>query len=216
MKNWKKRLATICAAVVVFFGVGVSTTSVSAESVDAGITASVDDKIDLKTDETEAKENSITGGEETAEKSEEGAEITQSEWEWVVDCVKNAVDEKKLEVLLAGSIGEAILIILYIAVKLIYAVYKKRKDTSSEDVKKTKKAVGEQTKAVNALIGHTESVANNVAEASAREKQLATAGLEQNEALRCLFRGIQLKESIKDEAMRHLNKSDECYDEAKK
>jgi hypothetical protein len=216
MKSWKNRLATILAAVVVFFGVGVSATVASAESVAVEPSTSIETEIAPETDEKTDADNLPTEDEEVAEKSDSEAEISQSDWEWVVECVKNAVDAKKMEILIAGNIGEGLLILCYMFGKLAYAWYKKRKDTSAEDVKKTKKAVGEQTKAVNELIGHTEGVKEAVAVASEREKQLATAGLEQNEALRCLFRGVQLKQSIKDEAMRHLNKSDECYDNAKK
>jgi hypothetical protein len=112
-------------------------------------------------------------------------------------------------------VAQLVLFAAYIAGKLIYKACKKHKDTLAVDVKEVKTTTSKQTKAVNGLITQAETVANNVEEASEREKKLANAGLEQNAALRCLFRGVQFKQDIKDEALRHLNNSDRSYEEAR-
>lgn len=225
-KTFKARLATIVAATLVIFGAGIYAPIASAETAESvetttEITATTDDivKDDNLVDNDEIVENKaditlddileFTGG--LAEEAGIG-----DEWKAAMDKVKAAASEKKVDIMTALSAAQLVAFSAYVFGKLIYGAWKKHKDTSAEDVKKTKKAVGEQTKAVNELIGHAKTVGNNVAEASEREKQLAIAGLEQNAALRCLFNGVQLKQSIKDEALRHLNKSDACYDDAKK
>ena len=231
-RTWKVRLATALAAVMVVFGIGFNPLTANADTVDS-VTAETSAEIGAKTDETETVDKSIDTTEETATKQDKKEEITlddileftggladeaglSDEWAEAVENLKTAASEKKVDIMTGVSLAQAAMFAAYVLGKIVYARWKKHKDTSAEDVKKTKKAVGEQTKAVNELIGHAETVANNVAEASEREKQLAIAGQEQNAALRCLFNGVQLKQSIKDEAMRHLNKSDACYDDAKK
>ena len=222
-KTFKARLATIVAASLVIFGAGVYAPLASAESVEttteigAGTNDIVKDDNLVEADKETANKDDITLDdilEFTGGLAEEAG--VGDEWKAAMDKVKAAASEKKVDIMTVLSAVQLSAFTVYVFGKLIYGAWKKHKDTSAEDVKKTKKAVGEQTKAVNELIGHAETVASNVAEASEREKQLAIAGQEQNAALRCLFNGVQLKQSIKDEAMRHLNKSDACYDDAKK
>ena len=222
-KNFKARLATIVAATLIIFGAGLYAPLASAESVETTT------EIGAGTSDIAKDDNSVDADEKTANKAditlEDILEFTGGlaeeaglgdEWQEAVDKLKSAASEKKVDIMTGVSALYLVALTAYIFGKLIYGAWKKRNDTLADDVKATKKASSKHTEAVNELIGHTETVANNVAEASEREKQLAIAGQEQNAALRCFINGVQLKQSIKDEAMRHLNKSDACYDDAKK
>jgi lipopolysaccharide biosynthesis regulator YciM len=215
------------AAVLAFVGVGGYPVMANAESIEY-ISVETTAEIGEETDESVSVDNSNEENKNTAENVEitldnildfAGELADKSgvgdDWDKAVENLKNAADAKKVDIMTGVSVAQIVLLASYIIGKLIHAGWKKHKDTTADDVKEMKKTTGKQTKAVNELIGHTETVANNVAEASERERKLADAGLEQNAALRCLFRGVQLKQDIKEEALRHLNNSDKCYDEAK-
>lgn len=213
MKKFKLKFVAMMAAVLAFLGVGGYPVMANAESIEY-ISVETTAETGEKTDESGDVDNSHEENENTAENSE----ITLDDgddWDKAVENIKNAADAKKVDIMTGVSVAQIVLLASYIIGKLIHAGWKKHKDTTAADVKEMKKTTGKQTKAVNELIGQAETVANNVAEASERERKLADAGLEQNAALRCLFRGIQLKQDIKEEALRHLNNSDKCYDEAK-
>mgnify|MGYP006898656786 CR=1 FL=1 len=73
-----------------------------------------------------------------------------------------------------------------------------------------------QTKAINGLIDEAEKVEVVTTDSVRREKALANALEKQNTAIRCLIRGTNIKQDLKDEAFRSLNESDDSCDEAKK
>lgn len=225
----KAKIAAALLGIMAFFGVGVGVAPIVsfAETTTVETTETTTETA-TETDESGTVEDLPTAGEETAETGEitlddilefagglaEEAGVGD-EWAKAVENLKNAASEKKVDIMTGVSIGQLCLLAAYVIGKLCYAGWKKHKDTTAADVKEMKKTTGKHTKAVNDLIGQAETVASNVAEASERERKLADAGLEQNAALRCLFRGVQLRQDIKDEALRHLNNSDKCYDEAK-
>ena len=107
-------------------------------------------------------------------------------------------------------------LLLYGGIKL-RGWYKKRKtDTTSKDIADIKDASGKQTKAINGLIDEETTLADEVKEDIEREKNLAYGIEKQNVALRCIIRGAQIKQDLKDEALRALNESDDACDKAKK
>ena len=233
MKMFKRKIAAALLGIMAFFGVGVGVgapTPASAETVvvETETTTETTTENSPETNENETVEDLPTAGEETEEKGEitlddilefagglaEEAGVGD-EWAKAVENLKNAASEKKVDIMTGVSIGQLCLLAAYVIGKLCYAGWKKHKDTTAKDVKDMKATTGKQTKAVNELIGQAETVAENVAEASERERKLAIAGQEQNAALRCLFRGVNFNQAIKDEALRHLNNSDQYYDEAK-
>ncbi len=227
MKRFKFKFVAAMAAVLAFVGLGGYPIMANAESIEY-ISLETTAEIGEETDESVSVNNSPEENENTAENGDItldnildfAGELADkagigNEWDKAVENLKNAADAKKVDIMTGASVAQIVLLASYIIGKLIYAGWKKHKDTTAADVKEMKKTTGKQTKAVNELIGQAETVANNVAVASERERKLAYAGLEQNAALRCLFRGVQLKQDIKEEALRHLNNSDKCYDEAK-
>ena len=229
MKSLKAKIAAAALGIMAFIGVGFGISPmVSFAETTTETTTETSTETAPETDDEEVVEDLPTAEEETAEKGEitlddilefAGGLADEAgvgdEWDKVVENLKNAASEKKVDIMTGVSIGQLCLLAAYVIGKLIHAAWKKHKDTTAADVKEMKKTTGKHTKAVNDLIGQAETVASNVAEASERERKLADAGLEQNAALRCLFRGVQLRQDIKDEALRHLNNSDKCYDEAK-
>ena len=225
MKTLKAKIAAALLGIMAFVGVGIGVSPIVSFAEETTVETT---ETAPETDEEETAEDLPTAGEETAEKGEitlddilefAGGLADEAgvgdEWAKAVENLKNAASEKKVDIMTGVSIGQLCLLAAYVIGKLCVAGYKKHKDTTAADVKEMKKTTGKHTKAVNELIGQAETVASNVAEASERERKLADAGLEQNAALRCLFRGVQLRQDIKDEALRHLNNSDKCYDEAK-
>lgn len=221
----KAKIAAALLGIMAFFGVGVGFAPMVAFAETTTVETT---ETAPETGDEEVVEDLPTAEEETAEKGEitlddilefAGGLADEAgvgdQWAQAVENLKNAASEKKVDIMTGVSIGQLCLLAAYIIWKIGNAIYKKHKDTTAADVKEMKKTTGKHTKAVNDLIGQAETVASNVAEASERERKLADAGLEQNAALRCLFRGVQLRQDIKDEALRHLNNSDKCYDEAK-
>ena len=229
MKTLKVKIAAAVLGIMAFVGVGFGVSPIVsfAEETTAETTETATETAP-ETDESETVEDLPTADEETAETGEItlddildfAGELADKagvgdDWAKAVENLKNAASEKKVDIMTGVSVGQVILMAAYIIGKLCYAAYQKHKDTTAKDVKEVKATAGKQTKAVNELIGQAETVASNVAEASERERKLAIAGQEQNAALRCLFRGVNFNQAIKDEALRHLNNSDQHYDEAK-
>ena len=229
MKSLKAKIAAAALGIMAFIGVGFGISPmVSFAETTTETTTETSTETAPETGDEEVVEDLPTAEEETAGKGEitlddilelAGGLADEAgvgdEWAQAVENLKNAASEKKVDIMTGVSIGQLCLLAAYVIGKLCYAGWKKHKDTTAKDVKDMKKSSGQQTQAINGLIDHAENVASNVAEASERERKLAVAGLEQNAALRCLFRGVNFNQSIKDEALRHLNASDQYYDEAK-
>ena len=229
MKTLKAKIAAALLGIMAFVGVGFGVSPIVsfAEEITVETTETTTETAP-ETDGSEEVEDLPAEDEETAETDEItlddildfAGELADKagvgdDWAKAVENLKNAASEKKVDIMTGVSIGQLALLAAYVIGKLCVAAYKKHKDTTAKDVKDMKATTGKQTKAVNELIGQAETVATNVAEASERERKLAIAGQEQNAALRCLFRGVNFNQAIKDEALRHLNNSDQHYDEAK-
>ena len=146
-----------------------------------------------------------------------------NEWDKAVENLKNAASEKKVDIMTILSACNIGLLSIYILVKLIKGKIAKKNDTTKEDISEIKTASGQQTKAVNGLIEEEEKVVKAVTDNTAsvedntkREKALAQGIEKQNVAIRCLIRGTNIKQDLKDEAFRALNESDDLCDIAKK
>ena len=140
----------------------------------------------------------------------------KDEWDKTLYYLKTAASEKKVDAMIVLLVAVFAFLLLYGGIKLRSWYKKIKTDTTSKDLTDIKKESGRQTKAINSLIGEDEKLVGEVAAASAREKVMTEALEKQNIALRCLIRGTQIKQDLKDEAFRALNQSDELCDIAKK
>lgn len=137
-------------------------------------------------------------------------------WEKALYYIETAASEKKVDAMIILLVAVFAFLLLYGGIKLRGWYKKIKTDTTSKDLTDIKKESGQQTKAINSLIDEDEKLVGEVAAASAREKIMTEALEQQNIALRALIRGTQIKQDLKDEAFRALNKSDELCDKAKK
>lgn len=139
------------------------------------------------------------------------------EWEKALYHIQTAASEKKVDTMI-------VLIALVLAFLTIYAIVKlvKHKLSNAKIRKIVESLTGvedngnAQTKAINGLIDEAEKVEGVATDSVRREKALANALGKQNVAIRCLIRGTNIKQDLKDEAFRSLNESDDLCDEAKK
>ena len=134
-------------------------------------------------------------------------------WKETINSVKKAIDEKQFtasNILLIITSGVMVIKIFY-----DWAIKKKEKDHISQ-TGDTRKEIKNQSKAINSLIDEEEKIEKSVEENGKMEKAIALAGVEQNAALRCFVRGIQVHETAREEALRHLNNSDELYETVKR
>ncbi len=144
-----------------------------------------------------------------------------NEWEKAMYYIETAATAKKVDLSIFLVAGVLAFLVLDRTVKIIRWYRKKKSDTTSKDLKDIKTASGQQTTAVNALIDEEEKLVGEVHTTTAqvkdntkREKALAEGLEKQNVAIRCLIRGVQIKQDLKDEAFRALNESDELCDKA--
>lgn len=210
------------APVTAFAEESVETPEISVESVTS----------EEVVEETESVENSSVLEAESDDK-DETTEITyddilalagklaekegfKDEWDKTLYYIETAASEKKVDAMIILLVAVFAFLLLYGVIKLRGWYKKIKTDTTSKDLTDIKKEGGAQTKAINSLIDEEEKLVGEVAAASAREKVMTEALEQQNIALRCLIRGTQIKQDLKDEAFRALNKSDELCDKAKK
>ena len=236
MKKIKAIITSILAAATVSLGLGLSpivtfaddgveTSAISVESVSA-------EEVVEETESVEISSNTEAESNET-ETEEEEKEITfddvldfagmlmekegfGDEWEKALYYIETAASEKKVDAMIVLLVAVFAFLLVYGIIKLICWYKKIKTDTTSDDLTDIKKEGGAQTKAINSLIDEEEKLVGEVAAASARGKVTTEALEQQNIALRCLIRGVQIKQDLKDEAFRALNKSDELCDKAKK
>lgn len=140
----------------------------------------------------------------------------EDEWEKALYYIETAATEKKVDAMIILVAAVLALFVLDRVVKLGKWYKKLKTDTTSKDIKDIKTANGQQTSAINSLIDEEEKVATEVKDSIRREKALASATTKQNIAIRCLIRGTNIKQDLKDESFRALNESDDLCDEAKK
>ena len=240
MVRMKTKFAAILAGVLVCLGIGI-TPCVSAyaeETANEPITSTEtgveneESGVVVETPNTE-ENGEITGGFEskgetevtidldnlTYEKFLEIVGVLAEEtgngdmWQDTIESVNKAIDEKQLTASVITSIAVSVVMVLKIITDWIS---KKREKAHAATTAKLESTAQKQNAAVNELIDEEEKIAKELTENTAREKKLASAGLEQNAALRCLVRGVQLHETARDEALRHLNNSDSLYEEGQK
>ena len=223
MKKFKTKIVAILAGVLVFFGIGISPALASAKSVtelpetNTEIGVETDEIVD--NEETLKEEITIDLKDISYEKFLEIVSILAEEtgngdlWEDTLASVKKAIDEKQFTIAIVLIIIACVAIVFKI---ILDAVFKFKEKAHILQTEKDSKTIKAQTTALNGMIDEEEKIAKNVTESVTREKTLAAAGLEQNAALRCLVRGVQLHDTAREEALRHLNNSDEKYDQAKK
>lgn len=227
----KTKLMMAVASIMLIFGASVAPISVGAETVDSEPIVSVETSTEIGdvTDDTTTDDNLVVGtekGEITVDFSELSyedflavidvlAKETGNEdlWRATLDSVKKAVDEKQLTLATAMIIVVAVLL----SVKIIsdWVVKHKEKKHIAQG-ESTAKNIKLQTTALNGMMDEEEKISENVEALRVKSEKLAEAGLEQNAALRCFVRGVQLNDTARDEALRHLNNSDELYEIAKK
>jgi hypothetical protein len=141
----------------------------------------------------------------------------KDEWDKTLYHIQTAASEKKVDTMI-------VLVALVLAFLTIYAIVKLVKHKlSNANIRKIVESLtgvedngNAQTKAINGLIDEAEKVEGVATDSVRREKALANALEKQNIAIRCLIRGTNIKQDLKDEAFRSLNESDDLCDEAKK
>lgn len=232
--KFKTKIAAAVASVMVIFGVGAATVTAGAETVEETpiVNTEIGNEIAPETDETITND---TLGEETGN-GENTGEITldlsnlsyedflavvdtlaketgnEDLWAATLESVKKAVDEKQLTLSTVASFVVSALLVVKIVSDWILKKKEKQHIAQAHTDSETLKT---QSRALNSIMDEEEKISSGMAESLAREKRLAAAGAEQNAALRCLVRGVQLHDTARDEALRHLNNSDKLYDKAK-
>lgn len=232
--KFKAKLAAAVVSVMVIFGVGAATVTAGAEAVYETpiVSTEIGNETAPETDETITDD---TLGEET-ESGENTGEITldlsnltyedflavvdalaretgnEDLWAATLESIKKAVDEKQLTLSVVASFVVSALLVVKIVSDWILKKKEKQHIAQAHTDSETLKT---QSKALNGIMDEEEKIASGMTESLAREKRLAAAGAEQNAALRCLVRGVQLHDTARDEALRHLNNSDKLYDKAK-
>jgi hypothetical protein len=218
----------------------------SAETHEISIESVVSEEVIEETESVEnsAVLNSENKETERVEENTEKAEITyddilalmgsiaekegfKDEWDKTLFYIQTAASEKKVDAMILLIVCVLVFLVIYSAVK-IYNWYKKiKKDTTKKDIKDingklsgVEETAGAQTRAINELMGEEEKLAKEVhtanVEATEREKALARGIELQNVAIRCLIRGTNIKQDLKDEAFRALNESNDNCDKVKK
>lgn len=233
MKKLKFMIVSALATIAVSFGFAFApVTAFAEESVETPEISVESVTSEEVVEETESVENSSVLEAESDDK-DETTEITYDDilalagklmekegfgdkWEKALYYIETAASEKKVDAMIVLLVAVFAFLLLYGSLKLRGWYKKIKTDTTSKDLTDIKKEGGAQTKAINSLIDEEEKLVGEVAAASAREKVMTEALEQQNIALRCLIRGTQIKQDLKDEAFRALNKSDELCDKAKK
>jgi hypothetical protein len=235
MKKIKTIITSILAAAMLSFGFGLSTVAAFAdEGAENAVISAESISVEEVVEETESVENSavIETEDSATESVEKETEVTfedilnlagklaekegfKDEWDKTLYYLKTAASEKKVDamIILLGAVFAFLL--LYGVIKLRSWYKKIKTDTTSKDIADIKDASGQQTKAINGLIDEGTTLADEVKEDIEREKALANGIEKQNVALRCLIRGTQIKQDLKDEAFRALNESDDSCDKAR-
>ena len=228
-KTAKTRIFIVLASVCMFLGFSVSPFLANAEvekvesieSIESNkIFENVDSSEDITINDStnEKTEVTIDLNDITYEKFLEIVGILANEtgngelWGETLNSVKKAINEKQF----TASNLLMIFVSVVMVIKIIYDwVIKRKEKTHVLQAYKTDKKIDAQSEAINGIIDEEEEISKTAHENATREKELAMAGLEQNGALRCLVRGIQLHDTAREEALRHLNHSDELFEKAK-
>lgn len=230
MRKIKLLVASAIASAFVFLGGVFTPISAFAEEPENSVETSEIITSEEVVEETESVEN--TPNDEVVESVEKEpltfddilsfvGDIAEKEgfgdeWDKALYHLETAASKKKVDLMVVLS---AITVALFVGDRLIKVVkwyIKKKNDTTSKDIKDIKTANGQQTSAINGLIDEAEKVEGVAKDSVRREKALANALAKQNVAIRCLIRGTNIKQDLKDEAFRSLNDSDDLCDEAKK
>ena len=231
MKRVKLLLASGIASAFVFFGGAFAPVVAFADEGVEGVETSEIVSVEEVIEETESGEN--TANDEVVEEPTEKTEIDfddllafvgelaekegfKDEWDKAMYYVETAASEKKVEVMIGLSVAVIVLFVTDRIVKIINWAKARKYDTTKKDLKDILTSSGTQTDAINGLIDETASVGFVAKDTVKREKAIANATQKQNTAIRCLIRGTNIKQDLKDEAFRSLNESDDLCDEAKK
>lgn len=229
MKRVKLLLASGIASAFVFFGGAFAPLVAFADEAVEGVETSEIVSVEEVVEETESVEN--TANDEVVEDDKEityddilalmgniaEKEGFKDEWDKTLYHIQTAASEKKVDTMI-------LLVALVLAFLAVYATVKivKYKLSNAKIRKIVESLTGVenngnvQTTAINGLIDETASVGAVAKDTVEREKAIANATQKQNTAIRCLIRGTNIKQDLKDEAFRSLNESDDLCDEAKK
>lgn len=209
-----KKLLIVCLCACTFALCGMfAPLSASAESVETSVETSVEESVEEKEELTdEEKMQAIL--EFVGEIAEEAG--VGDKWQETIAQLKNAVDEKKIDVM-------TVINLLTLLCLASYGVYKVAKDRIKAKIEKNMPAnvetikanVGAQTNAVNGLIDEQNKVNVNVEKTNNALLTIASAAKLQNQALREFIAGTQLTTETKESARRALRESDEAYDKIK-
>lgn len=228
MSRMKLLFASALASAFVFLGGAIAPVVAFADESVEGAETSEIVSVEEFVEETESVENTANG--EVVEDKEityddilavmgniAEKEGFKDEWDRTLYHIQTAASEKKVDTMI-------VLVALVLAFLTVYATVKivKYKLSNAKIRKIVESLTGvenngnAQTTAINGLIDEAEKVEGVAADSVRREKALANALEKQNIAIRCLIRGTNIKQDLKDEAFRSLNESDDLCDEAKK
>lgn len=243
MKNLKIKIAAVFAALgILSCSFAVPVMVVGAEEANELNTSILTEEI-VQDDETpveeETSENSgVLGGENVTledvlnedltneEKLEILLDITdilakeagiQDEWKEVVQNLKTAASEKKIDIMTIASIVQISLFAVYIIYKLV--MRRKNAATAKKtatDVAEIKETQNKEVKGLNGLIEEESRVATDVEKELYKTTAIAEAQAETNRALRALIQGTNIKAEYKTDALNSLNKADKKLEVAKK
>ena len=239
MKKLKLMIVSALAAVAVSFGFAFAPVTVFAEEGAEMPKISIESVTSEEViEETENVENSAI--DKPTESVKEETKITLDdilefagalaenegygdEWEKALYYIETAASEKKVELMIFFVAAVFVFLLVDRTVKVIRWYKKRKADTTATDIAKIKSGItdvekinNQQTNAINGLIDEEEKLVEKLAQVSVLEKVMSEALEKQNIAIRCLIRGTQIKQDLKDEAFRALNESDDLCDKAKK
>ena len=238
-KVLKRKFFIVGAVIALCFSTsGAVVTAYADESFESSITQEIsgedmDFSSDSVTDSVVVEETESVSVNESESVVEDGADITVedflgimqdkadeygvgeefSEWKETLNNIKYAVKEKKFDALFWWSIGQTILIAIYI-------IYKVIKNVSIgkliKEIKNLSALIGRLIDTENQLVDETTRVEKEEKDIKERQKCYAKAMECTNEALSQMVDGINFTPEKKTAALRKLNKANKYLEEGAK
>ena len=221
MKNLKTRVALIFATVFTAFAFYVSPVMATAENTnETAQNSSEIVSVEEERNESESVENS---GEKTditnkvptlddvldfAEQEADKAGLGD-EWREALGNIKNAVDEKKIDLMTIASFSQLLAMTAYFCYKIISNVKLKKVAANLEVINKNEITNGKTLEKQGETL---KAVAKDEGEILQKGEDISTAILHTNEALLQMVEGIKFTPERKTAAIRALNKSNAALD----
>jgi hypothetical protein len=221
MKTLTKRITLIFATVFTAFSFYISPVIATAENnsetaQNSSEIVSVEEELDkeesvensAETSEDETKAPTLEDVLDFAESEAEKAGLGD-EWREALKNIKNAVDEKKIDLMTIASFTQLLAMIVYFGYKIISNIKLKKVAANLSIINQNEitngKTLQKQTETLQAVSKDEEKILE-------AEKNISTAILHTNDALLHMVEGIKFAPERKTAAIRALNKSNAALD----